>query len=76
MAQKVSPQRVASLPLSSLRMSADSKPNGNKFLGKAAAFTAAASIALSGPLRSFVGCFDSKSLSLFCNLPATVYFFF
>ena len=76
MAQKVSPQRVASLPLSSLRMSADSKPNGNKFLGKAAAFTAAASIALSGLSRSFVGCFDSKSLSSFAIYPLLSTFFF
>jgi len=42
-------QRAPALPVGGLRMSADSKPAGNnKFLGKAAAFTAAASIALSG----------------------------
>jgi hypothetical protein len=42
-------QRAAALPLSGLRMSADAKqPAGNKFLGKAAAFTAAATIACSG----------------------------
>jgi len=42
-------QRAAALPLQGLRMNADSKtPNNKKFIGKAAAFTAAASIAFSG----------------------------
>lgn len=47
--QTVSPQRAAALPLNGMRMSADTaKPGNKKFIGKAAAFTAAASIALSG----------------------------
>jgi len=42
-------QRAAALPLHGLRMNADSKTPANKrFIGKAAAFTAAASIAFSG----------------------------
>lgn len=45
----VSHQRAAALPLNGMRMSADAaKPGNKKFIGKAAAFTAAASIALSG----------------------------
>ena len=43
-----SQQRSTALPLSSLRMGAEGRTGGKKFVGKAAAFTAAASIALSG----------------------------
>ena len=41
-------QRSAAMPLGSLRMSAQDKHGGKRFVGKAAAFTAAATIALSG----------------------------